>query len=106
VHEGNHFWNPSFNVVSFVVAALQCGSLFSKQRHFNFTNSSTKIAQIPTVMGNCTTMASRIAPPLGRANVSNIMARAVNIPTRNFPLAFIQSTSPFPFPRETARLFR
>lgn len=58
------------------------------QLYFSFTNSNTKMAQIPTVMGNCTTIASRIAPPLGSANVASIIARAVSTPTRNLPFEF------------------
>src|SRR6266576_6748736 len=33
--------------------------------YLSFTNSRTKIAQIPTVTGNCTNCASRSAPPRG-----------------------------------------
>lgn len=58
-------------------------------RLFSFTNSSTKIAYIPTVTGNCTSIASRKASPLGSANLSSILARAVSTPTRILPLGFI-----------------
>lgn len=51
--------------------------------YFSFTNSNTKIAQIPTVIGNCTNEASRSKPPLGRKNVAASIARAVNIPRIN-----------------------
>jgi len=57
--------------------------------YFSFTKSRTKIAQIPTVMGNWTTAASRMGPPRGKAKVSSIMARAVSTPTANLLLAFI-----------------
>src|ERR1700683_1639083 len=54
---------------------------FSASPYFNLTKSKTKIAHTPTVTGNCTTAASRIPPPLGRAYVSTIIARAVSTPT-------------------------
>jgi len=55
-------------------------SLTCRRVYFSFTNSSTKIAHTPTVMGNCTKDASRSVPPLGRRYVRSSMARAVNIP--------------------------
>lgn len=58
--------------------------------YFNLTNSNTKIAHIPTVTGNCTTAASRIAPPRGSAKVSNIMAKAVSVPTTSLPFQFMR----------------
>ena len=57
--------------------------------YFSRTNNKTKIAQIPTVIGNWTTIASRIPPPRGSANVSSIIARAVSTPTTNLPFEFI-----------------
>ena len=59
------------------------------ENYFSFTNSSTKIAQIPTVIGNWTTIASRIAPPRGSANVSNNITIGVNTPTKNLPFEFM-----------------
>jgi hypothetical protein len=57
--------------------------------YFSFTKSSTKIAQTPTVMGNSTKEASRSGPPLGRANVATIIARAVNTPRINLLFQFM-----------------
>jgi hypothetical protein len=53
--------------------------------YFSFTKSKTKIAQTPTVTGNCAACASRRNdPPLGIAKVSKSMATAVSIPRTNF----------------------
>src|SRR5215471_15455410 len=49
--------------------------------YFNFTNSKTKIAHTPTVIGNCTSAALRTGPPPGSAYVRAIIANAVRIPT-------------------------
>ena len=57
--------------------------------YFSFTKSSTKIAHIPTVVGNCTKEASRRAPPLGRKYVAAIMARAVSTPRGNLLFQFM-----------------
>jgi hypothetical protein len=51
--------------------------------YFSFTKSKTKIAQIPTVIGNCASCASRSAPPRGIAKVSRSIARAVSMPSAN-----------------------
>ena len=57
--------------------------------YFNFTKSKTKIAHTPTVTGNCTNTASRIALPLGSTKVSPNIAKAVSIPSANLLLEFI-----------------
>jgi hypothetical protein len=57
--------------------------------YFSFTNRRTKIAQTATVTGNWTRTASRIALPLGSANVSANIANAVSIPRSNLILLFI-----------------
>ena len=57
--------------------------------YFNFTKSKTKIAHTPTVTGNCTSTASRIALPLGSKKVSPNIANAVSIPSANLVLEFI-----------------
>jgi len=57
--------------------------------YFSFTNNKTKIAQIPTVVGNAANCASRSVPPLGIANVSNSIASAVNMPSTNFIVVFV-----------------
>jgi hypothetical protein len=57
--------------------------------YFNFTKSKTKIAHTPTVIGNCTSTASRIAVPLGSTNVSANIAKAVSIPRVNLVFEFI-----------------
>jgi hypothetical protein len=54
------------------------------------------MAQIPTVMGNWTTAASRMGPPRGKAKVSSIMARAVSTPTANLLFQFIFVVPLFP----------
>lgn len=59
-------------------------------RYFSFTKSNTKIAHTPTVIGNCTKDASRIAPPLGRKNVASIMARAVSTPRISLLFQFMR----------------
>src|ERR1700690_2610835 len=48
--------------------------------YFSFTNSKTKIAQTPTVMGNCAACASRNEPPRGSKNERQNIATAVSIP--------------------------
>jgi hypothetical protein len=65
-------------------------------RYFSFTKSKTKMAQIPTVMGNWTTAASRMGPPRGRAKVSSIMARPVSTPTANLLFQVIFGFPLFP----------
>ena len=57
--------------------------------YFNFTKSKTKIAHTPTVIGNWTSTASRIAVPLGSMNVSPNIAKAVSIPRVNLVFEFI-----------------
>jgi hypothetical protein len=68
-------------------------SLWSAVAYFNFTNSNTKIAHIPTVTGNCTSCASRTAPPLGKAKVSSNIASGVSTPISILDFEFI-SISP------------
>jgi hypothetical protein len=63
--------------------------------YFSFTKSSTKIAQTPTVRGNCTKEASRSAFPLGRAYVASNMARAVSTPRINLLFQFMGVRPPF-----------
>src|SRR5882762_11569158 len=63
--------------------------------YFNFTNSKTKIAHTPTVIGNCANAASRTAPPLGSAYVRKNITSAVSIPTTNLPFQFMD-VSPLP----------
>jgi hypothetical protein len=58
------------------------------RNYFNFTESKAKIAQIPMVMRNCTTAASRIAPPHGSAQVRTSMATAVSTPRINLLIQF------------------
>ena len=62
--------------------------------HFSFTNSKTKIAHTPTVIGNCTNTASRTPLPLGSANVSKSIAKAVSVPRANLAFEFIVVLSP------------
>jgi type IV secretory pathway VirB3-like protein len=57
--------------------------------YFSFTKSSTKIAQTPTVRGNCTRAASRNGVPLGSAKVSAAMTTAVSTPTTNLLFEFM-----------------
>jgi hypothetical protein len=57
--------------------------------YFSFTKSKTKIAHTPTVIGNCTSTASRIGVPLGSMNVSPNIAKAVSIPRANLVFEFI-----------------
>ena len=52
-------------------------------RYFSFTKSNTKIAHTPTVTGNRTNCASRSEFPLGTANVSSAIAKAVKTPRAN-----------------------
>ena len=52
-------------------------------RYFSFTKSNTKIAHTPTVTGNRTNCASRSVFPLGTANVSSAIAKAVKTPRAN-----------------------
>ena len=52
-------------------------------RYFSFTKSNTKIAHTPTVTGNRTNCASRSVFPLGTANVSSAIAKAVRTPRAN-----------------------
>jgi hypothetical protein len=63
--------------------------------YFSFTKSNTKIAQTPTVRGNCTKEASRSAFPLGRAYVASNMARAVSTPRSNLLFQFMLVRPPF-----------
>jgi hypothetical protein len=66
---------------------------FSRARregfYLSFTKRSTKIAHTPTVTGNWTKTASRIALPLGRAKVRTNIAKAVSIPSISLTLLFI-----------------
>src|ERR1700674_2828223 len=58
--------------------------------YFSFTKSKTKIAQTPTVTGNCAACASRRnEPPFGIAKVSKNIATAVSIPRTNLLFQFI-----------------
>ena len=57
--------------------------------YFNFTKSKTKIAHTPTVIGNCTSTASRIGVPLGSTKVRPNIAKAVTIPSANLVVEFI-----------------
>ena len=67
--------------------------------YFNFTKSKTKIAQTPTVTGNCAACASRRnEPPLGIAKVNKNMATAVSIPRTNLVIQFISLYLAFGFP--------
>ena len=63
--------------------------------YFSFTKSKTKIAQTPTVTGNCAACVSRRnePPPLGSAKLSKSMAIAVSIPSTNllFHVIFVPS---------------
>jgi hypothetical protein len=78
-------------------SALRGGIGFSRAtRYFNFTNSKTKIAHTPTVIGNSTNDASLSEPPRGSAYVRSIMARAVSTPTANLPFQFIPVRPRFP----------
>lgn len=65
-------------------------------RYFSFTNSNTKIAHTPTVMGNCAREASRSVPPLGRTYVAAIIARAVSTPRISL-FQFMRVNLPFLF---------
>ena len=55
----------------------------SVSRYFSLTKSNTKIAHTPTVTGNRTNCASRSVFPLGTANVSSAIAKAVKTPRAN-----------------------
>lgn len=69
--------------------------------HFSFTKSKTKIAHIPTVIGNCTNTASRMAFPLGSAKVSKNIARAVSMPSASLVFEFTLIRSVFsPAPKD------
>jgi len=48
--------------------------------YFSFTKSKTKIAQTPTVIGNCAACASRNEPPRGTRKERQNIATAVSIP--------------------------
>jgi hypothetical protein len=80
-------WNETRN-------RLTPESVILKSHYFNFTNSKTNIAQIPTVTGNCTNCASCTAPPLGSKNVKPNIASAVSTPKTNFVIQFMV-VSPF-----------
>ena len=84
---------PRCSTLSF---ASRRGDWASPRRYFNFTNSKTKIAHTPTVIGNSTNDASLSEPPRGSAYVRSIMARAVRTPTANLPFQFIPVRPRFP----------
>ncbi len=63
----------------------------SAASYFSLTKSKTKIAHIPTVIGNCTNSASRTAFPLGSRKLSPNIAKAVSIPRANLFLEFMVS---------------
>ena len=64
-HAGTRSFSPVFSAV---------------RSYFSFTKSSTKIAQIPTVIGNCETIAFCSGVPCGRVSVNADMANAVRMP--------------------------
>jgi hypothetical protein len=85
-----HFLSPDASAARSI-----SGPTSSTLAYFSLTNSSTKIAHTPTVIGNTATDSSRKTPPRGNAKVSAIIARAVSTPTAN--LAFEFMVRPFPF---------
>lgn len=69
-----------------MLVAAGCRSLASYANssfYFSFTNSKTKIAQTPTVMGNWAACACCKAPPRGIAKERQNIATAVSIPRNN-----------------------
>lgn len=60
-----------------------CNPISGLVVYFNFTNSKTKIAQTPTVTGNCAACASRNEPPRGSRKERQNIATAVSIPRTN-----------------------
>jgi hypothetical protein len=72
------------------VSTLGASLILARDPYFSFTKSKTKIAQTPTVTGNCAACASRRNdPPLGIAKVSKSIATAVSIPRTSLLFQFI-----------------
>jgi len=64
--------------------------LSAQPGYFSFTKSKTKIAQTPTVMGNCAISAFCMALPRGKVSVKADIANAVRIPRASFAFQFIK----------------